>query len=242
MTIMEGELDILVTICARGGSKEVSKKNVREVAGEPLISHTIRQAKKWDRTTDLVVSTDSKDIATIATECGAQVPFLRPAELATDEAPKLPVIQHALDQMESERETTYDYVVDLNTTAPIRLIEDIEACFQRVHGTKAYNAYTVTEADRNPYFNMIELDEEGYASVSKPPDESITRRQDAPAVYAMNASVYVYGRDHLATANAVHSERAAISEMPPERSADVDRPIDLAFVRFLMDDWGVEYD
>lgn len=234
--------DILVTVCARGGSKGVPDKNVREVGGEPLIAHTIRQARNWERTTDLVVSTDSEDIASVAADHGARVPFMRPAELATDEAPKLPVIQHALDEMESRTGRTYDYLVDLNTTAPIRLVSDIEDCFQRVSESDAHNAYTVTEADRNPYFNMVELDENGYARVSKPPGESITRRQDAPTVYAMNASVYVYERDHLVETDAIHSDRTAVSEMPPERSADIDRPIDLAFVRFLIDEWGVDYD
>lgn len=239
---MTEEGAVLVTICARGGSKGVPDKNVREVAGEPLIAHTIRQAKKWDRTTDLVVSTDSEPIANIAEDHGARVPFLRPAELATDDAPKLPVIQHAHEQMEAETQTTYDYVVDLNTTAPIRLVDDIEACFQRVHGTDATNAYTVTEAERNPYFNMVELDESGFASVSKPPGEYVTRRQDAPTVYAMNASIYVYERDFLVETDEILSARSTISEMPPERSVDIDRPIDLAFARFLMEEHGVTYD
>lgn len=239
---MSDELDVLVTVCARGGSKGVPDKNVRKVDGEPLIAHTIRHATKWGRTTDLVVSTDSEEIAKVATDHGAQVPFRRPTELATDEAPKLPVIKHALEQMEYRTGTAYEYVVDLNTTAPIRLVSDIEDCFECVHGSEAHNAYTVTEADRNPYFNMVELDENGFAVVSKPPSQSITRRQDAPTVYAMNASVYVYKRDHLAHTDAIHSDRTAISEMPPERSVDIDRPIDLAFVRFLMEEWGVDHD
>jgi N-acylneuraminate cytidylyltransferase/CMP-N,N'-diacetyllegionaminic acid synthase len=239
---MNKDLNILVTICARGGSKGVSKKNIRKVDGEPLITHTIRQTLGWDRTTDLVVSTDSEEIASVAEEHGAQVPFIRPAELATDEAPKLPVIQHAHNYMESETGIKYDYVVDLNTTAPLRLVDDIEECFQCVHGTDATNAYTVTEAERNPYYNMVELDEEGYASVCKEPERSIPRRQDAPSVYAMNASIYVYERDHLANADAIHSERTVVSVMPPERSVDIDRPIDLAYTKFLIDDWGVEFD
>jgi N-acylneuraminate cytidylyltransferase/CMP-N,N'-diacetyllegionaminic acid synthase len=197
---------------------------------------------KWKRTIDLVVSTDDEEIATVAEEHGAQAPFERPAELATDEASKLPVIKHAHAQMESITDRTYDYVVDLNTTSPIRLVEDIEACFQRVRGSAAHNAYTVTEAERNPYYNMVELDDRGFAKVSKPLDGSIARRQDAPTVYAMNGSVYVYERDHLVETDVINSNRTAILEMPPERSVDIDRPIDLAYVRFLIEEWGVEYD
>lgn len=239
---MNTENSVLVTVCARGGSKGVPNKNVRPVAGEPLIGHTLRQAKSWERTTDLVVSTDDDKIASIAREYGAAVPFTRPDHLASDEAAKLPVIQHATKHMEDEMRTTYDYVVDLDATAPIRLVEDIENCFNEVAETDANNAYTVTEADKNPYFNMVELDERGYAHLSKELPDEVVRRQDAPSVYEMNASVYTYERDYLEGSTSHHSEKTAISSMPPERSVDIDRDIDLAFVTFLMEEWGVKYD
>jgi N-acylneuraminate cytidylyltransferase/CMP-N,N'-diacetyllegionaminic acid synthase len=233
---------VLVTVCARGGSKGVPNKNIRLVAGEPLIAHTLRQAKSWDRMTDLIVSTDDDEIASVAREWGAAVPFRRPDNLASDEAAKLPVIQHATRQMEDETGQEYDYVVDLDATAPIRLVEDIENCFKIVVETEANNAYTVTEADKNPYFNMVELDDRGYAHLSKELPDEVVRRQDAPSVYEMNASVYTYERDYLSGATSHHSEKTAISTMPPERSIDIDRGIDLAFVSFLMEEWGVNYD
>ncbi|ACV47584.1 MULTISPECIES: acylneuraminate cytidylyltransferase family protein [Halomicrobium] len=239
---MTVDASTLVTICARGGSKGVPDKNVRDLDGQPLITHTIRQAKQWDRTTDLVVSTDSDGISMVAEDAGARVPFRRPDELATDEAAKLPVIQHAHEQMESITGRTYDYVVDLDATAPLRLVADIENCFQRVHGTEATNAYTVTEADKNPYFNMVELDENGYASLSKSLDDEVVRRQDAPSVYEMNASVYTYERSYLADADSTHGDRTGVAEMPPERSVDIDRPIDFALVKFLVEEWGVDFD
>jgi N-acylneuraminate cytidylyltransferase/CMP-N,N'-diacetyllegionaminic acid synthase len=233
---------ILVTICARGGSKGVPNKNLREVAGEPLIAHTIRQACEWPRDPDIVVSTDSADIESVALEHEVAVPFRRPPELAADSAGKLPVIQHAHQRLERDRQIKYDYVVDLDVTAPIRLVEDIESCYQAVEGTAAENAYTVVPADKNPYFNMVELDESGFAHLSKQTDEGLVRRQATPDVFAMNASVYVYERDYLVAANSIHGPKTAVSEMPPERSVDIDRPMDLAFVTFLMEEWGVDFD
>jgi N-acylneuraminate cytidylyltransferase/CMP-N,N'-diacetyllegionaminic acid synthase len=226
---------ILCTVCARGGSKGVPNKNVRDVDGKPLVAHTIEQGLSWDRCDELVVSTDSEDIAEVARDYGARVPFSRPDRLASDTAAKLPAIQHAHEQMEEIDDTTYDVVVDLDATAPLRTVQDIEDCFQAVQGTNAHNAYTVTEAEKNPYFNMVELDDDGYAHLSKDPGEDVVRRQDAPAVYEMNASIYVYERSYLVEATSHHGDRTRVSEMPRERSIDIDEPIDLAFVEFLLE-------
>ncbi|SEJ36125.1 N-acylneuraminate cytidylyltransferase/CMP-N,N'-diacetyllegionaminic acid synthase [Halohasta litchfieldiae] len=154
---------VLCTICARGGSKGVPNKNIRTVAGKPLIAHTIDHALQWDRSTDVIVSTDSSEIAAVAEQYGAEVPFLRPDHLASDSAAKLPVIQHAHQYMTEEKDRTYDYIVDLDATAPLRQIEDIENCFEVLQNSDSHNVYTVTEADKNPYFNMVELDKDGYA-------------------------------------------------------------------------------
>jgi CMP-N-acetylneuraminic acid synthetase len=228
--------DVLCTICARGGSKGVPRKNVRHVGGKPLLVHSIEHALEWDRATDLVVSTDDEEIREVAVTYGADAPFLRPAELATDDAAKLPVIEHAASEMERHRERRYDYVVDLDATAPIRLVEDIENCFQVAAADDVSNAYTVTETDKNPYFNMVELDADGYAHLSKQPDADVIRRQDSPTVYVMNASVYVYERDFLAETDSVHGDRTKVSVMPRERSVDIDTPLDLQFVKFLVED------
>lgn len=226
--------DVLCTICARGGSTGVPRKNVRTVGGKPLIVHSVEHAKSWERTTDVVVSTDDEEIRDVATAHGAQAPFVRPDELASDEAAKLPAIKHAVREMESRTGTTYDYVVDLDATAPLRNVEDIERCYDVATQDDVSNSYTVTEADKNPYFNMVELDREGYAQLSKEPSTAVVRRQDTPTVYAMNASVYVYEHDFLLETDSVHGERTKVSVMPPERSIDIDRPVDLEFVDFLM--------
>lgn len=226
--------DILCTICARGGSKGVEDKNIREIAGKPMIAHTIDDAKQWKRDVDLVVSTDSEKIASAAREHGGHVPFMRPKELASDESPKLPAIKHAVREMEKEMSEEYDYVVDLGVTTPLRVPQDIEQCFQTVASNEeTSNAYTVCKAERNPYFNMVELSNEQYAELCKTPDSDIERRQDTPEVYEMNASVYVYRRDFLMETESVHGDKTRISEMPRRRSVDIDSKLDLEIARCL---------
>jgi len=228
--------EILCTICARGGSKSIPGKNVREVGGKPLVGHAVSDAGSWNRSADIVVSTDDDEIALVAERYGAQVPFRRPAELASDTAAKLPAIQHAVKQMEDTRKWQYDYVVDVDATTPLRQPSDIEDCFTTVQeDERATNAYTVCEADKNPYFNMVELDDDGYASLSKEVGPDVVRRQDAPMVYEMNAAVYVYDRDFLMETDTHHGEYTRISVMPPERSVDIDTKLDLEFVEFMFE-------
>ena len=226
---------VLCTICARGGSTGVPNKNVRNVGGKPLIAHTIEDALQWGSYDDLVVSTDDDEIARVSREYGAPVPFERPAELATDEAAKIPVIQHALDYMEQETGEPYEYIVDLDPTAPLRRPQDIEECLETARQPDVTNVYTVCEADKNPYFDLVELDDEGYAHLSKQPAESVVRRQDAPSVYAISAAVYVYTREFLESASSVHSDRVRVVELPPIRAIDIDRPLDIEWVEFVME-------
>src|SRR3990167_8937178 len=117
---------ILCTICARGGSKGVPNKNIRELSGKPLIAHTIEQALSTKFIDRVVVSTDAEKIANIASQYGAEVPFLRPQSLATDDAPKLPVVKHAVKFYIENLKFTPDYVIDLDPTSPLRTLEDIE--------------------------------------------------------------------------------------------------------------------
>src|SRR3989338_9811887 len=116
--------NILLTIAARGGSKGVKNKNIRFLAGMPLIAHTILQAKQWGKAAKIICSTDSKEIAEVARSYGALVPFTRPAELAQDTSGKIDCLRHALKTMEQMDQTKYDVLVDLDATAPLRKISD----------------------------------------------------------------------------------------------------------------------
>jgi CMP-N,N'-diacetyllegionaminic acid synthase len=224
---------ILAIICARGGSKGVPNKNIRLLNGMPLIAYTIECAKKYTKFDRIIVSTDSPKIAEVAKQYGADVPFLRPKELATDTSPKIPVLQHAVRYLEQEENDRYDLIVDLDPTSPLRTVEDIENCVNKMIEKNPNVVFSVIPAHKNPYFNMVE-EKDGKVYLCKKLDRPITRRQDAPTVYAMNASIYVYKKDFLLNTDSVFSDNTMAVVMPEERSIDIDRPIDFEFVEFLM--------
>ena len=227
-------MKIIGTVCARGGSKGLPKKNIMHLAGKPLIAYTIEVALKWKKIDKLIISTDDNEIAKISTEYGAEVPFMRPAELATDTADKLPVLQHAVKFCEKEYNTGYDVVVDLDPTAPLRKISDLDNALNKFLNSDADVLYSVCRARKSPYFNMVELDENGYAHLSKPLKNKIARRQDSPEVYDMNASIYIFNRDFLLTADSIHSGKAVVYVMDDISAFDIDRKIDFQFIEFLL--------
>ena len=233
-------MKILVTICARKGSKRVKNKNLREINGKALIAHTIETALKWGRADKVVVSTDSDEIASISKKFGAEVPFIRPEELASDSAPKLPVIKHIVDNIRKIENEEFDLVVDLDPTSPLRTVDDIENAYKIMIGEKPINLFSVTHARKNPYFNMVELDNDGKAHLSKILADPVFRMQDTPEVYEMNASIYMYWPEHLATMDSVITEDSRIYEMPPERSVDIDSEFEFKFVEWLIRNRNVE--
>lgn len=230
-------MKVLCTICARGGSKGVLNKNLRLLLDKPLIVHTIEQALSLKLINHTVVSTDSNDIADISRKCGAEVPFKRPQYLATDDAPKLPVVQHAVRYYIENLHFIPDYVIDLDPTSPLRNIEDIEKCMGLIMSdSDCDSVITGYRSNKNPYFNMVETDSKGFAFLSKKTDRRITRRQDAPVVYAVNASIYVWKIDVLLNQNDndIVSGKVKFVEMPEKRSIDIDSEIDFKLVELIM--------
>lgn len=225
-------MKVIATICARGGSKGVPGKNIRVLCGKPLIAHTIEVARRCRLIDRIIVSTDDPKIAEVAREYGAEVPFLRPKELAQDDTPKLPVIRHAVQFMETQEGYCPDIVVDLDATSPLRTEKDIEACIKMVRDEEANNVFSVTEAHRNPYFNMIEI-VDGKVRPVKEPDQPITRRQDAPQVYDENASIYVWKRDILMNNDSLYLDKTKIYLMP-RWAIDIDSETDFKFVEFTL--------
>ncbi|MGP0630159.1 acylneuraminate cytidylyltransferase family protein [Nitrospina sp. 32_T5] len=220
----------IATICARGGSKGVPGKNIRPVLGRPLIEYTIEQAKACTLIDRVYVSTEDEEIAEVARRAGAEVPFLRPAELATDNAAKIPVIQHLVDGV-SRMGVDVRTIVDLDPTSPLREVADIEACIALLDDETDV-VITGYEAEKNPYFNMVEQQADGYYKLVKTPDGALATRQTAPKVFAMNASIYVWHRNTLS--KGLWEGRARLHAMPRERSIDIDAPIDLKLVELLM--------
>lgn len=226
-------MKILCTICARGGSKGVPRKNIRELNDKPLIYYTINHALKWGKADKIMISTDDEEIAKISKKYGAEVPFLRPKELATDKAGKLESIKHAVKYYEDKNEK-FDIIVDLDPTSPLRNIKDLDYALEYFLKHKPNNLYSVCEARKNPYFNMVELNDNNRAYISKKVEKDVLSRQTAPKVYEMNASIYIYDKDFLLKTNTIHSNNTSIYIMPQERSIDIDSEIDFQFVEYLI--------
>ena len=228
-------MNVLCTICARGGSKGVPSKNIRKLLGKPLISHTIEQALAFKMIDRVVVSTDSEEIAKIARKSGAEVPFLRPRHLAVDEAPKLPVLEHAVRYFLEELNYKPDYVIDLDPTSPLRIKEDIEKCMDLlINDPDCDSIITGYRSNKNPYFNMVEIDSRGFARLSKKPRQPVTGRQNAPPVFAMNASIYAWKTLVLLNQSGLFSGKVKFIEMPEERSIDIDTELDFKLVEMIM--------
>ena len=226
--------NILCTICARAGSKGVKNKNIKEINGKPLIAYTIEQAKESKLFEHIVISTDSDEIANIAKEYGAEVFFKRSAEMASDSAGKLDVIRDTFVRSEAYYEKEFDYLIDLDATAPLRVVEDIIKSFKQFLANDNDNLITAMPSRRSPYFNLVEVDKNGKVSLSKTLDTTIVRRQDTPKSYDMNASIYVWKRDIILKEKTIFLEKTGLYVMPEERSIDIDTPLDFEFVEFLM--------
>ena len=220
----------IATICARGGSKGLPGKNIRVFAGKPLIVHTIEQALACPLLDAVFVSTDDASIAEVALAAGATVPYLRPKEMASDTAAKLPVIEHLVRYLEQGGKRIAR-IVDLQPTSPLRDAQDI---------TQALNAcpdmpltVSVRQAHDNPYFNMVERGTDGRIALCK--GQGNTRRQDSPAVYAFNGSIYVWQRTALAQAaiEGLWSVQLGVVEMPHWKSVDIDDLNDFEYAEWL---------
>ena len=226
---------ILATICCRGGSKGVPGKNIKLLNGKPLIAYTIDSAKQSKYINELIISTDDQAIAEIARSYGATIPFMRPADLASDTASKWPVFIHAVETYEQLTGNTVDYLVDLDVTVPLKTYQDIDGAIQMALQDPLTDVViTGYEPERNPYFNMMEIGEDGFASIVKKGTKPIVRRQDAPKVYSLTPAAYVVKKSALYAHEHWSKAKCKIYEMPRERAVDIDTEIDFKIVEFLI--------
>ena len=225
---------VLGIIPARCGSKSVQKKNIRLLAGKPLIAYTIKTAQMCKMLNRTVVSTDGAEIAEVAKKYGGDVPFIRPKDLSLDNTPMIPVLQHAVSSIEKKENSRVDVVVLLDPTSPFRRVEDIEACIQKLERENADSVVTVCEVEHNPYFVMVELDNGKLVPLIKS-DKVITRRQDAPEVYRINAAVYAVKRDVLMNANKIITDNTMAVIMSQQLSTHIDHVVDFEFAEYLME-------
>jgi len=221
-------------IFARGGSKGLPGKNIRMLGDKPLIAWSIVHALAVKRIDRVIVSTDSEEIATVARQYGAEVPFIRPAELARDNSPEWLAWRHALNYLRETDGILPDVMVSVPTTAPLRLPLDIENCLDKYEEGNADMVITVTDANRSPYFNMVKANADGTVGLVIPPQSEITRRQDAPMVYDMATVAYVVRPEFVLTHNATFEGRVQMVHVPRERAVDIDTLIDFQIAECLL--------
>jgi CMP-N,N'-diacetyllegionaminic acid synthase len=227
-------LTIIGAICARGGSKGVPRKNLRHLAGKPLIAHTIQCAQACRIFDRVVISTDDDEIADVARQHGSEVPFLRPSHLAQEDSPKWMVFRHLVQKLEQITGDRVDVLVDLDTGVPLRQPDDIVGCVEQLLSGGAEVVVTAYEAERNPYFNMVELGTDGFAKIVKPLAKPIASRQSAPRVYSLSPAVYAIVRDVLWRYEHWSEAKLQIYLLPRERAIDIDSEFDFSLVEYLM--------
>lgn len=218
---------ILAVIPARGGSKGIPRKNIREIGGKPLLAWTIEEAKKSKYIQRVILSSEDDEIISIAKEYGCDVPFVRPKELSTDDAASVDSILHAINECKG-----YDYVVLLQPTSPLRTVEDIDGCIELVLKEKADFGVTVTEPENSPYW-MYTLVNGNLKSLIQQ-DNMATRRQDLPKAYALNGAVYVANVKALCEQKTFLTETTKAYIMPHNRSFDIDTEIDFKICEHLL--------
>jgi CMP-N-acetylneuraminic acid synthetase len=224
----------IACIFARGGSKGLPGKNVRPLGGKPLIAWSIEHALAVKRIDRVIVSTDSEEIAAVARDYGAEVPFIRPAELALDESPEWLAWRHALNYLLETTGALPEIMVSVPTTAPLRMVLDIESCLNEYEKGDADMVITVTEAHRSPYFNMVKTNTDGTVGLVNPPQSAIAHRQEAPVVYDMATVCYVANPKFIMTHNAMFDGRVKAVQVPAERAIDIDTLLDFQIAECLL--------
>ncbi len=227
----------LCVIGARGGSQGLPGKNIRPLLGKPLIAWSIETALKTPEIDKVIVSTDSREISAVAEKFGAETPFMRPDHLSGPEVGKFDVWKHALESCEKHYNEEYEIFVDLDCTNPLRDSNDISNTIKQlresiVRGVDA--VFTVCEARKNPYFNMVEADKDGSLHMCKKLGPTVIRRQDAPLVYEHVASIYAMLPFYIKTENHLLSGHAEGYDIGFEKSFEVDSEFDFELVEHFM--------
>jgi CMP-N-acetylneuraminic acid synthetase len=237
-------MNILVTICARGGSKGIPGKNIKSLNGKPLINYTIDVARTFSQKFNgrIALSTDDIKIKDIASKFGLETSYIRPEYLSSDYAGKIETIQDLLLFEERIAGLEFDYVLDLDVTSPLRTLQDLELAFNSlISNPEAVNLFSVNHAARNPYFNMVERQPNGYFMLVKDKGR-ITGRQSAPEVFELNASFYFYRREFFKSSyQTVITPRSLVYVMP-HICFDLDHLTDFSYLEFLLSSKNLDFD
>jgi CMP-N-acetylneuraminic acid synthetase len=227
-------MNTVAFIFARGGSKGLPGKNIRLLEGKPLIAWSIEHALAVDRIDRVIVSTDSVVIAEISREYGAEVPFIRPAELARDESPEWLAWRHGLEYLKQTTGALPEIMVSLPATAPLRLVVDIDNSLDEYEKGSSDVVITVTDAHRSPYFNMVKTNSDGTYGLVNDQSLAVGRRQDTPVVYDMTTVCYVANSEFVMTHESIFEGRVKAVHIPIERAIDIDTLLDFQIAEALL--------
>ena len=228
------KFEIVAFIFARGGSKGIKNKNLKLLLGKPLIAWSIEQAKSIPTIKRVIVSTDSKKIAEVAKKFGAEVPFMRPMEISKDNSPEWLAWRHALNFLERNEGKLPDIMLSVPATSPLRNKEDLIKSIRLFKKGGSDAVITVTEAKRNPWFNMVKESKNGKFELVNKFKKPIFRRQDAKKVYDMTTVAYVLSPHFVLKEKSLFSGRVKALEIPEERSIDIDSSYDFKIAELLM--------
>jgi N-acylneuraminate cytidylyltransferase len=223
------EKRVIGIIPARGGSKGVPRKNIRQLGGKPLIAWTIKAAQKSKYLDRLILSSDDKEIIEIALSFGCEAPFVRPAELAEDCTPGIAPVLHALETVQE----SYDYMVMLQPTSPFRTAADIDSALEKCVTKRSPSCVTVNKVDKSPHW-MYLLDENDQMLPLLKQEMLYSRRQDLPPVYALNGAVYIAAVEWLIQNQTFVSKETVAHIMPEGRSVDIDSELDFEMCEYLL--------
>jgi CMP-N-acetylneuraminic acid synthetase len=226
-------MNVLGVIPARGGSKGIPRKNLVLLRGEPLIVHTIRCAHMSRRLRRTVLSSEDPEILEVGRAAGADIPFVRPATLSDDVSASAAVVLHALDALEEAGER-YDVVVLLEPTAPLRTAGDIDSAIDRLEASGADAVVSVCRVDAPHPVKMQRIEDDRLVPFMPELWRDGLTRQQLPPVYALNGAVYATRTDAMRATGSLWGRHAAPLVMPPERSVNIDSPLDLALAELLL--------
>ncbi|HED14062.1 MAG TPA: acylneuraminate cytidylyltransferase family protein [Gammaproteobacteria bacterium] len=227
--------EIIALIPARGGSKAIPRKNIKSLDGKPLIAWTIEAALQSGQFSQVIVSTDNQEIAQVSREWGAQVPFIRPTELAQDDSTQISVVTHAIRWLESHEHIQPNYVMLLQPTSPLRTAEDIVAAIKIAKTRDAIAVVSVCPAVHHPYLTK-RVSENGTLDDFMPDHLTDLRRQVLPPVYTLNGAIYLNRRESLLHDRMFLPQGTCAYIMPPERSLDIDSPWDFYLADLILRD------
>ena len=225
----------LITICARGGSKGLPGKNIKNLNNKPLIAYSIELAKQFSKiwNADVILSTDDNNIKKVAQKFDLNTSYIRPDYLALDTTGKIDTLNDVINFCEEENGIRYNYILDLDVTSPLRNMTDLITAFKILESNKdAFNLLSVSPSNRNPYFNQLELKDNGFYNVVK--HGKFLSRQEAPNVFDMNSSFYFYRKSFFETNQKMTTTEKSLIYLIPHICFDLDHILDFEFMEYLI--------